>query len=451
MPTGPVTPAPQTTAPGTPAPATAAPQTPAPTTAAPQTAVPRVGPLRVLFIGNSYTSSNNLPDMFRKLADSLGMSVTVDSDIAGGRMLGQAAATASVKAKLDAGNFDVLVLQDQSNMGGIPASSRDDRAASEAAVADVYTPAAVKAGATVVFYQTWGRRNKDEWWGWTSYLSMQHSLETGYAVYADIVSREKCATVRTAYAGETFKKTYEFSAATSPGGAPSDDPNSLFHKLYSGDGSHPSVSGTYAVAWSVVLAINANARWTPTTFTSGMDVGDAERIAGFAAQVVEEHAAIPAEIQELHGRYHIDTTFQWVIHGTTLSHWGAYLDDEKYDLTVKQGKVYSSDTKYVTDVTPNAAQITWSDGDIYSKPSAVCSLPPATPTPPATPHCPPPPRAHRPLPPPPAPLSPAPSTPAPAISVTAAPDAPDDRRPSWRPAPCADPAHTSARRRRWQP
>eukprot|EP00754_Rhynchopus_humris_P003599 Rhum_TRINITY_DN11891_c0_g2::Rhum_TRINITY_DN11891_c0_g2_i1::g.47608::m.47608 len=132
---------------------------------------------RVLFIGNSYTFGNDLPNLYRQLATSLlpGVAVTVDSDTAGGRRLAQAAQSASVLQKLAAGSFDFLVLQEQSIVGGAPAVGSyapDDwkvmRRASEAAIRNVFTPAANNAGATVVFFATWGRRKEEPLFGWTS-------------------------------------------------------------------------------------------------------------------------------------------------------------------------------------------------------------------------------------------------------------------------------------------
>ena len=72
-------------------------------------------PLRVLFIGNSYTSVNDLPQVFCEVAKSAGRKApTVKSSTPGGRTLLQHMDEQASLELIDEGAWDVVVLQGQS-------------------------------------------------------------------------------------------------------------------------------------------------------------------------------------------------------------------------------------------------------------------------------------------------------------------------------------------------
>ena len=237
-------------------PVTPVPPTPAPPTPAPPIVTP--ADVSVFFIGNSYTQGNNLAFEFQKVAQSRmpGTTVTVAQNAVGGRDLGTAAADANLLAHLRGGvKYDFIVLQEYSVVGGFPVNSgRPRRVTGEDSVKTVFSPIAKDMGATLVFYQTWGRRNNEGIpWGYQNFLSMERSLEDGYATYADIARREGCAETMISRAGLLFKKIYESSS--SQGLTPSTDSSTLFWKLYDSDGSHTSVIGTYAIATAMFYAM----------------------------------------------------------------------------------------------------------------------------------------------------------------------------------------------------
>ena len=210
----------------------------------------------VFFIGNSYTQFNNMVFEFQKVAQSRmpGTTVTVAQNVVGGRDIINAAWDTNLLAHLRGGvKYDFIVLQDQSLMGGYASNARWGRKLNEDSVKTVFSPIAKDMGATFVFYQTWGRRNIGNTFGYKSFLSMERSLEDGYATYADIASREGCAETMISRAGLLFKKIYESSS--SQGLTPSTDSSTLFWKLYGSDGSHPSVIGTYAIATAMFYAM----------------------------------------------------------------------------------------------------------------------------------------------------------------------------------------------------
>lgn len=69
---------------------------------------------KVLFIGNSYTASNNLPLLIDQMANSTGDDLIYDSNTPGGYTLKQHSSNATTLSKINQGNWDYVVLQDQS-------------------------------------------------------------------------------------------------------------------------------------------------------------------------------------------------------------------------------------------------------------------------------------------------------------------------------------------------
>ena len=83
-------------------------------------------PQRVLFIGNSYTGVNKLPDVFLDVVKSAGrMEPVVKSSTPGGRTLKQQLGIAGSMKLIEEGGWDVVVLQGQSQE---PAIAETDEA-----------------------------------------------------------------------------------------------------------------------------------------------------------------------------------------------------------------------------------------------------------------------------------------------------------------------------------
>ena len=72
--------------------------------------------MRVLFIGNSYTSVNDLPDTFADLAWAGGHRVQTEALDEGGWTLQQHVAAPETAATLASEHWDVVVLQEQSEI-----------------------------------------------------------------------------------------------------------------------------------------------------------------------------------------------------------------------------------------------------------------------------------------------------------------------------------------------
>eukprot|EP00421_Protoceratium_reticulatum_P011918 CAMPEP_0168400428 /NCGR_PEP_ID=MMETSP0228-20121227/22594_1 /TAXON_ID=133427 /ORGANISM="Protoceratium reticulatum, Strain CCCM 535 (=CCMP 1889)" /LENGTH=383 /DNA_ID=CAMNT_0008413971 /DNA_START=82 /DNA_END=1233 /DNA_ORIENTATION=+ len=215
---------------------------------------------RVLFVGNSYTYVNDLPHTYKSLAERRmpGTTVTVDSHAVGGQTLGQAAQAPACRAKVEAGAYDFLVLQDQSCIVGVPDNFFPQKQASVEALQNYFGPQAAKHGATVVLYETWGRRagSPTHCGGaifdqiYPTYSAMQSKITAGYTTYKEKLEGAG-ASVRVARVGEAHALVRLREAAQGP---PEANPATLFFRLYNDDGSHPSPLGQYLAA-SVFLAV----------------------------------------------------------------------------------------------------------------------------------------------------------------------------------------------------
>ena len=125
--------------------------------------------IRVLFIGNSYTSVNDLPATFAELAGSGGVAVEVDAIDPGGQTLAGHAAAPDVLAAITGRRWTTVVLQEQSE---IPAAT--DLFDRETVPAATTLVAAIrKAGAEPVLFDTWAHRD-----GWPERLLDRAAMQT---------------------------------------------------------------------------------------------------------------------------------------------------------------------------------------------------------------------------------------------------------------------------------
>ena len=144
--------------------------------------------------------------------------------------------------------WDVFVLQDQSQVPGFPTGNAQYIASRDGAVG--IAGLVDEAGATVLLYMTWGRRDGDTRNPslYPDFLTMQERLEQGYRSYARAI-REAGYEVSIAPVGPAYRLVYQ--DLVDKGEDPSVE-GSGFHVLYSGDGSHPSLEGIYLTS-SVIL------------------------------------------------------------------------------------------------------------------------------------------------------------------------------------------------------
>ena len=116
--------------------------------------------LRVLFVGNSLTFANQLPEMIARLAKSAGDKLTYDMYAKGGYKLSQHAVDKTLQKKISAETWDVVVLQEQSQLPGLGLSYAKRHIYPHVnALADFVRRA--NAATMMAFYITMARRDGD--------------------------------------------------------------------------------------------------------------------------------------------------------------------------------------------------------------------------------------------------------------------------------------------------
>lgn len=116
--------------------------------------------VRALFLGNSYTEYNNLPELIKQLALSAGDTLEYSKNTPGGQTLQGHSTNATSLNLIQAGNWDYVILQEQSQR---PAFS-DGQVANEVYPYARKLDSLIKLNnpcATTLFYMTWGRKNGD--------------------------------------------------------------------------------------------------------------------------------------------------------------------------------------------------------------------------------------------------------------------------------------------------
>lgn len=225
----------------------------------------------VLFLGNSYTFYNQMPNMVSEIATSLGDTVIAESNTPGGWKLEQHAQTGSSSLqKITEKQWDFVFIQAQSNEPSFPPYQVEDETYPYAETL-VNAIEANNSCSEPVFFMTWGRENGDNINGQqypiiSTYAGMQQRLRESY-----------------------LEMGMDNDATVSPVGM------AWYHMrdqypsvmLYSGDESHPSQAGSYLAAcvhYATLFGescVNAN-----TYVPSGMSAEVATNIQTIASNTV---------------------------------------------------------------------------------------------------------------------------------------------------------------------
>lgn len=216
--------------------------------------------LRVLFIGNSYTSVNNLPNTFMNLAASGGHQVEAQAFAKNGASLADHAQSPKLSNLLQSSRWDYAIVQEQSE---IPASA-EARAALMHPAARAVVEKIRNAGASPVFFQTWAHRDGMPANGLDNFEAMQYEIDLGYFGIAQSLN------VPIAPVGDAW-----FNALAQ-------DPNL---QLWQEDGSHPTAQGTYLAA-CVFYAIIFNESPAGLAYAGNVPAEIASQLQTIAAQSV---------------------------------------------------------------------------------------------------------------------------------------------------------------------
>jgi hypothetical protein len=230
-------------------------------------------PQRVLFIGNSYTGVNKLPDVFLEVVKSGGRPApVVKSSTPGGRTLKQHLAIAGSMKLVDEGGWDVVVLQGQSQEPAIAEKDESVRKDFQESAAALCVHVRAKSPkAKIFFYETWAR-HADYW----------KAAKKGPDVGAD--PKEMQARLRKWYGvvasdnGATFVPCGDAWELNYASAAPV--------RLHTSDHSHPEFVGTYLNAlifFGKIYDVKAPA----PNWNGKLDDAQAKLMQGYAAQVLK--------------------------------------------------------------------------------------------------------------------------------------------------------------------
>jgi len=226
---------------------------------------------KVLFLGNSYTYVNDLPNLIKNLAQADGKTLIYDQNTPGGYSLEGHSTNTTSLGKIASNNWDFVVIQDQSQKPSFPPSQ---------VATDVYPYAKILVDSIYannectepLFFMTWGRQNGDQdncpyYAPLCTYEGMQGRLRESYLE----MGVDNMASVSPV--GMAWQKTREITGDTI--------------NLYSSDESHPSIYGSYLAACVFYTSI-FNASPVNNSFISTLSDTTAHLLQQIAYQVVTD-------------------------------------------------------------------------------------------------------------------------------------------------------------------
>ena len=224
----------------------------------------------VLFLGNSYTNVNNLPLLVKNVALSFGDTINTNQNTPGGYTYNLHTTNSTTLSLIQSQQWDFVILQEQSQIPSLPQSITGS---------DYSVPHSITLNNLIknnysctetVFYMTWGRKNGDASFCGQhppvcTYAGMQQELRNTYMFMAD-----------------TNKAT------VSPVGVAWNNVRNNFPtiELYAGDGSHPSLHGSYLTACVFYATLYQKSPIGSTYIPSGINATDALNMQTVASYTV---------------------------------------------------------------------------------------------------------------------------------------------------------------------
>jgi hypothetical protein len=187
--------------------------------------------IQVLFIGNSYTFSNDLPEIIKSLVESSDYIFEFSSLAYGGWTLSKHAQSSDTLETIRQGNWDFVVLQEHSL---IPTKPKERKESMYPAIRTLHTEIE-KINATTILFMTWGYREGFPQLGFNNFFEMQSQLSKGYLDIANELN------ITVAPVGEVWKNALI---------------EDLTIDLWQSDGRHPNITGSYLTAcvfYAVIL------------------------------------------------------------------------------------------------------------------------------------------------------------------------------------------------------
>ena len=211
--------------------------------------IPKENPLNVLFIGNSYTSTNSLPTIFQKIAVSAGYArPIVKSSTPGGYTFQEHLASSATRSMISSQHWDVVIMQEQSEVPAAAQTMPEVNKSFLSGFEGLYE--LVKESnpeARVILFETWAR-NANCWSNGTvdplrdgkNPSDMLQRLKAGYEEASQSMINQGEPPVEIARVGELWGINY---GSASP------------IRLHDSDGSHPNFAGSYLAALDIFSTV----------------------------------------------------------------------------------------------------------------------------------------------------------------------------------------------------
>lgn len=227
--------------------------------------------IRVLFLGNSYTQYNNLPEMIKNAAIETGDTLIYEAYTPGGKTLKQHSDDPNSQQLIAQGNWDYVVIQAQSQEPSFPLNQVNTQVFP---YADLLSQMIKEANpcTEILFYTTWGRENGDAincpfFPPLCTYEGMDDLLTERYTIMAE---SNDGVIIPVGPVWRTIREQY---------------PNI---QLYTNDESHPSGAGSYAAAMTF-YSILFNKESIEHPYLFNLDLNTAQLIQNIVNEVAYEN------------------------------------------------------------------------------------------------------------------------------------------------------------------
>lgn len=285
--------------------------------------------LRVLFIGNSYTYVNDLPTLIGNMATASGDYLITASSTPGGNSLQQHSTNSTTLSLIAQGNWDYVVLQEQSQIPSFPDGQVDFMFFPYAKKLDS-TIKATNTCAKTVFYMTWGRKNGDagncaSFPPVCTYIGMDSLLQLRYTIAADSNNALLCPVAKVWRSLRTNNPSIE---------------------LYNADESHPSINGSFAAACSF-YSIFFKKNPALVSYNAGIPIADATIIKNTAKSIVYDSVRSWYKFYPL-----VKANFNYNVAGNTVTFTNTSANSTSYEWLFGNGATSTTTSPVYTYSTP---------------------------------------------------------------------------------------------------
>lgn len=221
--------------------------------------------IKILFIGNSYTFTNDFPGIFARLAQEDGRNLNIATRAAGGWTLRRHAESNETIETIQETAWDHVVLQEQSV---IPSDPEERVESMYPAVRSLHHEID-QIDADVLLFMTWGRRDGLPEKGYRGFEEMQTEITRGYLEIANELD------LAVAPVGTAWQRVIAEEVGLD---------------LWQSDGSHPNMAGSYLAA-CVFYATVFRESPEGLNYAAGLDEDVRNNLQSIAAETVLEDSA----------------------------------------------------------------------------------------------------------------------------------------------------------------